>query len=118
MLRTVIDGQRYLSPKMTQQLVGQFIGSQDSTEADPVQRLSDRELQVFQLIGSGITTGTIARQLHLSPHDRHASRKDQTQARLEERRRTAASSNAVDAGKRLIEPERARLSEFAHTFAS
>jgi len=34
-LQTVIDGQRYLSPKMTQQLVGQAIGSKDSTESDP-----------------------------------------------------------------------------------
>jgi len=67
-LRTVIDGQRYLSPKMTQQLVGQLIGSKDSLEADPIQRLSDRELEIFQMIGHGTTTGAIARQLHLSPH--------------------------------------------------
>ncbi len=67
-VRTVINGQRYLSPKMTQQLVGQLIGSKDSMDADPIQRLSDRELEVFQLIGQGTTTGAIARQLHLSPH--------------------------------------------------
>ncbi len=67
-LRTVIDGQRYLSPKMTQQLVGQLVGSKESIEADPIQRLSDRELEIFQLIGHGNTSGAIARQLHLSPH--------------------------------------------------
>lgn len=67
-LRTVIDGQRYLSPKMTQQLVGQLVGSKDSLDANPIQRLSDRELEIFQLIGHGNTTGAIARQLHLSPH--------------------------------------------------
>ncbi|MBI2478886.1 MAG: response regulator transcription factor [Planctomycetia bacterium] len=67
-LRTVIDGQRYLSPKTTQQLVAQLIGSKDSIDADPIQRLSDRELEIFQLIGHGTTTGAIARQLHLSPH--------------------------------------------------
>ena len=38
------------------------------TESDPIQRLSDRELEVFQLIGQGKTTGAIARQLHLSVH--------------------------------------------------
>lgn len=67
-LRTVIDGQRYLSPKMTQQLVGQLVGSNDSIGTDPVQRLSDRELVIFQMIGHGKTTGAIARQLFLSPH--------------------------------------------------
>jgi DNA-binding NarL/FixJ family response regulator len=67
-LRTVVAGERYLSPKMTQQLVGQFIAHRDSGDVAPVQRLSDRELEVFELIGHGHTTGAIARQLHLSPH--------------------------------------------------
>jgi DNA-binding NarL/FixJ family response regulator len=67
-MRTVLDGQRYLSPKMTQQLVSQAIGSKDLTESDPIQRLSNRELEVFELIGQGTTTGAIARQLHLSVH--------------------------------------------------
>ena len=67
-LRMVADGERYLSPKMTQQLVGQLIGAKDSTDGDPIQRLSDRELEIFELIGHGNTTGAIARQLHLSPH--------------------------------------------------
>lgn len=67
-LRTVIKGQRYLSPKMTQQLVGQLVGNKDSIDVDPIQRLSDRELEIFQLIGHGKSTGAIASQLHLSPH--------------------------------------------------
>lgn len=67
-LRTIIKGQRYLSPKMTQQLVGQLVGNKDSIAIDPMQRLSDRELEVFQLIGQGKSTGAIANQLHLSPH--------------------------------------------------
>ncbi len=73
-LRTVIGGQRYLSPEMTQQLVCQLIGSKDSLDADPIQRLSDRELEIFQLIGHGNTTGAIAR-------------------------RATASRDALDAGK-------------------
>jgi len=67
-LRAVLDGQRYLSQKMTQRLVGQAVGSKDSTHDDPMRRLSDRELEVFQLIGQGKTTGDIARNLHLSVH--------------------------------------------------
>jgi DNA-binding NarL/FixJ family response regulator len=67
-MRSVLEGQRYLSAKMTQQLVGQAIGSKDSTESDPIQRLSDRELEIFHLIGQGKTTGAIAEQLFLSVH--------------------------------------------------
>jgi len=67
-LRTVLDGQRYLSAKMTQQLVGQVVAGTDASSREPVQRLSDRELEVFQLIGRGRTTAAIARQLHLSPN--------------------------------------------------
>jgi len=66
--RSVLDGQSYLSSKMTQQLVGQAIGGKDSSEGDPVRRLSNRELEVFELIGQGKTTAVIARQLQLSPH--------------------------------------------------
>ena len=66
--RIVADGERYLSPKMTQLLVGQLAGSKDAVDASPIQRLSDRELEIFELIGHGNTTGAIARQLHLSPH--------------------------------------------------
>ena len=67
-LRKVRQGERYLSPQMTQQLVGRLIGSKDSIDASPVERLNDRELEIFELIGHGNTTGAIARQLHLSPH--------------------------------------------------
>jgi DNA-binding NarL/FixJ family response regulator len=69
-LHTVLDGQRYLSSKMTQQLLAQAIvgHGHDPTETDPVHHLSDRELEVFQLIGQGKTTKVIAQQLNLSPH--------------------------------------------------
>ncbi len=67
-IRAVLEGRRYLSPDMTQRLVGQAIAGRDSTPATPLVKLTDRELQVFQLIGQGLTSGAIARQLHLSSH--------------------------------------------------
>lgn len=67
-LRTVLGGERYVTAKMTQQLVSWALGSKDVAKSDPIQRLSDRELEVFQLIGQGKTTGAIARQLDLSVH--------------------------------------------------
>lgn len=67
-VRTVLAGERYLSPQLTARLVGQAIGSADADHSSPVKTLSNRELEVFQLIGEGMTTGAIARKLFLSPH--------------------------------------------------
>lgn len=68
-VRVVLAGGRYLSPEMTNRLIGQAVGSRiDAAHASPVETLSTRELEVFQMIGDGMTTGAIARQLHLSPH--------------------------------------------------
>jgi DNA-binding CsgD family transcriptional regulator len=51
---------------MTKRLVGQAIGSMKARSG--VDSLSDRELEVFQLIGQGLATGEVARQLNLSVH--------------------------------------------------
>jgi len=65
-LRTVLRGERYLSAVMAQRLIAQAIGSkvaQGGTET-----LTDRELQIFQLIGRGKSTREIARELNVSVH--------------------------------------------------
>ena len=67
-IRTVLDGRRYLSPKMTDQLLGMAVNGREPAPASPVEKLTDRELEVYQLIGQAHTTSSIARQLHLSPH--------------------------------------------------
>ena len=68
-VRAVLDGGRYLSREMTDRLVGQAVGKRfDGPHGSPVETLSTRELEVFELIGDGLTTGAIARRLHLSPH--------------------------------------------------
>lgn len=67
-IRAVLAGKRYVSPEMTQRLLTQAVTGSDPAETDPVSRLSDRELEVFQMIGRGTTTGAIARQLNLSVH--------------------------------------------------
>ena len=67
-IRTVLAGDRYLSAEMTQRLVSQAIAGSDTTTKSPVETLSNRELEVFQLIGEGISTSEIASRLHLSVH--------------------------------------------------
>jgi DNA-binding NarL/FixJ family response regulator len=66
-IRTVLQGQRYLSPEMTQRVVDMAYHGKRHTE-DPMQRLSDRELEVLELIGQGHTSSAIANRLFLSIH--------------------------------------------------
>ena len=66
-IRTVLRGERYVSPAITQRLVSQALGNQvEST--NPLDLLSDRELEIFRMIGNGKTSGAIAEALFLSSH--------------------------------------------------
>lgn len=65
-IRRVLDGGVYLSPQMTAQLLNRVCAGEDLTQGEAVQRLSDRELQVFEEIGRGRSTREIATKLHLS----------------------------------------------------
>jgi DNA-binding NarL/FixJ family response regulator len=64
-LRQVLRGEIYLSPRMANRLLRRLANGQ-SLETTPVDSLSDRELQVFEMIGQGLATKQIARKLDLS----------------------------------------------------
>ena len=64
-IRQVLDGKIYLSPQVADRML-QLARSGERLEQSPVDRLSDRELQVFELIGRGFSTREIAEHLHLS----------------------------------------------------
>lgn len=66
-MRQVLSDEVYLSPKMTKRLLRRKLGRVDDAPASPLSELSDRELQVFRLIGQGTATRHIAQQLSLSP---------------------------------------------------
>lgn len=66
-VHAVLNGQRFISPALAQRLVHQALGDADPSSA-PTSRLTDRELEVFRLIGTGLATGAIAERLFLSPH--------------------------------------------------
>ncbi|GAB4257611.1 MAG: response regulator transcription factor [Deferrisomatales bacterium] len=65
-LRCVLRGKVYLSENVVGQLVGKMVGRPQGADQSPVERLTDRELEVFRLIGRGRTTREIAATLHLS----------------------------------------------------
>jgi DNA-binding NarL/FixJ family response regulator len=65
-IRQVIAGGIYASPKMTEQMLSRFVDvSADSIES-PLKALTDRELEVFHLIGEGLGISEIGLRLHLS----------------------------------------------------
>ncbi|UCF15157.1 MAG: response regulator transcription factor [Phycisphaerales bacterium] len=66
-IRKVLEGRLYLSDEMKEELLFSMIGSNGSEMvSSPVDRLTDRELEVFQLLGQGKGTAQIADQLCLS----------------------------------------------------
>ena len=66
-IREVFNGRPYLSPAMAAQVITKFAQRQAEGETDAVERLSDRELEILELIGKGNEVRQIAKILHLSP---------------------------------------------------
>ena len=66
-IRTVLRGETFVSPDTTQRLVAQVLGRKPLAN-DPLAVLTDRELEIFRLIGAGISTSAIAHQLFVSTH--------------------------------------------------
>ena len=64
-IRDVLSGEIYVSPSMSKRMLYNHIQGRGEASS-PVERLTDRELEVFQLVGEGYDMHEIARQLHLS----------------------------------------------------
>mgnify|MGYP001580981459 CR=1 FL=1 len=65
-IRQVLNGQIYVSEKMSAKILEIFSGRRAENQSSPVAQLTDREFEVFQLIGTGKGTREIAEHLHLS----------------------------------------------------
>jgi DNA-binding NarL/FixJ family response regulator len=66
-IRQVLRGDVYVSPRMSAQILGALSTRRPRGSTSPIEQLTDREFEVFQLIGHGRSTRDIAEQLHLSP---------------------------------------------------
>ncbi len=65
-LRSVLSGRVYVSENIRETLLGRLAGQPVDGEQSPIERLSDRELEVFRMIGQGMGTRDVATQLNLS----------------------------------------------------
>jgi DNA-binding NarL/FixJ family response regulator len=75
-IRRILAGGVYLSQTGADQVLGRFVGKSATGEGAPAPRLSDRELEVLEMLGQGISTADIAKQLHLSPKTVEAHREN------------------------------------------
>ena len=66
-VREVMDGHTYLSPKMASQVISKVVVNRVAPDEEITDRLSDRELEVLELIGAGKEIKAIAKGLNLSP---------------------------------------------------
>ena len=65
-IRRAIAGEIFLSEKMKTKMLQQMASGRGKVISSPIEQLTDRELEVFRLIGEGCSTRQIAGQLHLS----------------------------------------------------
>jgi DNA-binding NarL/FixJ family response regulator len=64
-IRCVLSGEIYLSEKMATKVLTKVAGGRENHAESSIERLTDRELQVFKQIGHGHSTRQIADELHL-----------------------------------------------------
>ena len=64
----ILAGELYFGGPLAKQLASRFIGGLHSPRGVSVDGLSDRELQVLEMIGAGLNTRHIAERMHLHPN--------------------------------------------------
>ena len=65
-IRRILQGEVYLSDRLTSTMLQQLVRGEVTGRKSPLVNLTDRELEVFRLIGEGRGTRQIAEELHLS----------------------------------------------------
>jgi DNA-binding NarL/FixJ family response regulator len=89
-----LKGDLYLSQRMTNRMVHLAIGTRAAAAESPIQRLTDREIEIFEFLGHGLTSRQIAARLNVSPKtvDTH---REHLKEKLELKNGTELTKHAV-----------------------
>lgn len=65
-IRQVLNGKIHVSEKMSANILEIFSGQRSAQNDSPLSKLTDREFEVFELVGKGLSTKEIAEHMHVS----------------------------------------------------
>lgn len=99
-IRRVLAGEVYVSESVSARILRSMNGVSKKGSASPMERLSDREFEVFRLIAQGISTREIARHLRISAKTVEAHR-----ANLKGKLGVATASELIAYGARWMSQE-------------
>jgi len=99
-IRLVLSGQSYVSPQMSARMLDAVTGRRPRGSSSPIEKLSDREFEVFRLLGSGKSTKEVAQALHLSPKTVDVHR-----GRIKEKLQLKDASSLIHHAVRWVETE-------------
>ena len=102
-MRLVLSGQSYVSPQMSARLLDAVTGRRPRGSTSPIEKLSDREFEVFQLLGSGKSTKEVAHALNLSPKTVDVHR-----GRIKEKLQLKDAPSLIHHAVRWVETQAAR----------
>ena len=104
-LREVLRGEIYLEPQTMARIVKRAVGGKHDEQLNPIARLSDRELEVFDLVGRGRTTREIGARLRVG-----LTTVDTYRARIKEKLRLENAARLLAEASRWVQSrEQARL---------
>jgi len=107
-VRRVLNGGIYLSDRMSGHMLELVTGQRRQTDKDPLERLTDRELEVLHLIGQGKATRMIAAQLNVSARTVDAHR-----AHIKEKLQLADGPSLVRFAVRWVEQRHQSEKDYA-----
>jgi DNA-binding NarL/FixJ family response regulator len=102
-IRQVLSGKVYLSERMSAQVLDRFAGGRTATRKSAIEALTDREFEVFKLIGEGCITREIAKRLYISPKTVDVHRQS-----LKEKLKLPSTTSLVQHAVRWVEVESRR----------
>lgn len=66
-VQQVVEGRRYLSPKLSERLIDVLLQVKEELTIDPYETLTNREREILHMAAEGMTTAAIAKRLSISP---------------------------------------------------